>query len=61
VLSLVTNSDIFTYYDAAGNQYTGTDPKMIRRVDIKLTTSTGGQQPRITTYTESAVLRGTSQ
>lgn len=61
VVSRVTNSDIFTYYDAAGNQYTGTDPTMIRRVDIKLTTSTGGQQPRITTYTETAVLRGTSQ
>jgi hypothetical protein len=61
LLPLVTNSDIFTYYDASGAVYTGTDPAQVLRVDIKLTASTGGQQPRITTYTASAVLRGTNQ
>jgi prepilin-type N-terminal cleavage/methylation domain-containing protein len=61
LLPLVTNSDVFTYYDANSDVYTGTDPLMIRRVDVKLTTSTGGEQPRITTYTATAVLRGTSQ
>lgn len=61
LLPLVTNTDIFTYYDSNGAVYNGTDPTQISRVDIKLTASTGGQQPRITTYTASAVLRGTNQ
>lgn len=50
---------VFSYYDATGALYTGTDPTLVRRIVITLTVSTGGTQPTLATFTDSALLRET--
>jgi type II secretory pathway pseudopilin PulG len=54
-----TTTPLFTYYDASGALYAGADPTVVRRVVITLTASTGGSQPDVFTYTDSALLRET--
>jgi hypothetical protein len=55
----VPATPIFSYYDATGALYTGSDPTVVRRVAITLTVSTGGTQPTLATFTDSALLRET--
>jgi type II secretory pathway pseudopilin PulG len=63
VLTKVVNSDVFTFYDASDPavQVTDTaDVSLIESVVVKLRVSTGGQQPRITTFTDTASIRRTT-
>jgi type II secretory pathway pseudopilin PulG len=63
VLMKVVNSDIFKLYDSSDPavQLTSTaDVGLIESVVVKLTVSTGGQQPRITTFSDTASIRRTT-
>lgn len=61
----ITNTDVFTYYTAAGAQavpptplgFPIADPTGIRAVGIKLTLSTGGSQPQTFTVKDIVALR----
>jgi prepilin-type N-terminal cleavage/methylation domain-containing protein len=61
----ITNTDVFTYYTAAGAQATPptpltfpiADPTGIRAIGIKLTLSTGGSQPQTFTVNDIVALR----
>jgi hypothetical protein len=67
VLSSVTNTDVFTYYTAAGAQASPATPlgfpivdtTGIRAVGIKLSFSTGGTQAKTFTETQMVSLRET--
>ena len=65
VVGSVTNTDVFSYYTAAGVQASPTTPLAfpitdttgIRAVGIKLTLTTGGPQPKTFTENETVALR----
>jgi type II secretory pathway pseudopilin PulG len=67
VLGSVTNTDVFTYYTAAGAQaspptalgFPIADTTGIRAVGIKLSLSTPGPRPKIFTETQTVALRET--
>ena len=67
VMGSITNTDVFTYYTAAGAQTTPptaltfpiADPTGIRAVGVKLTAATPGTQSRSFTVTELIALRET--
>ena len=62
----ITNSDVFTYYNAAGAQATPPTPLAfpiadtsgIVAVGVKLTLSTGGSQPTKFTVSDTIAIRG---
>lgn len=69
VVGSVTNTDLFTYYTAAGAQaspptalgFPISDTTGVRAVGIKLTLSTLGSQPKIFTVSDLVALRETDQ
>lgn len=59
-LGSITNTDVFTYYDDTGTVLTSPiDVSEIRSVAVNLTVTTGGQQPQLTTFSDTATLRST--
>jgi prepilin-type N-terminal cleavage/methylation domain-containing protein len=66
-LDSITNTDVFTYYTAAGAQASPptplalpiTDFSGVRAIGIKLTLSTGGSQAKQFTFTQLVALRET--
>jgi prepilin-type N-terminal cleavage/methylation domain-containing protein len=67
VVGSITNTDVFSFYTAAGAQaspatplgFPVTDFSGVRAVGIKLTLSTGGSQPKVFTFTQLVALRET--